>query len=233
MQAPDVISAIYPEDKREFFDALNRLGTSTSDVLFSKGSLFVEGEHDAEILEAGFVDKIAKYKVTALGGRTNVEREIRSLQDTESKGGADNLTCFIFDLDNQPTSLKSTELVRVLQWKRHCIENYLIDEKVIYDLLRNPELSVLNIDKRGEVRKIFKEIAFSQLPDFVAQTVYRKLDYENLGLRPKEVSGKNFHDMSDILLARIALVKAQMGRIDETDWKQEFIHACEDELFAV
>jgi hypothetical protein len=192
--------------------------------------VFVEGEHDAEILEAGFADRISKYKLTALGGRSNVEREIRSLQSVEQKGGVDNLTCFIFDLDNLPTGLKSTSLVRVLQWKRRCIENYLIDEKIIYDLLRKPELATSHIDKRGEVKSIFKEIAFSQLPDFVAQAVYSRLDYENPGLRPKEISGKNFSEMSDVLFARIALMKSQMGRVVETDWKQAFVQACEQEL---
>jgi len=229
LQAPNIASAIYPEDKREFFDALRRLGTSTSDVLFSKGSVFVEGEHDSEILEASFADQISKYKVTALGGRSNVEREIRSLQSAEEKGSADNPTCFIFDLDNRPTGLKSTSLVRVLQWKRRCIENYLIDEKIIYDLLRKPELAASHIDKRGEVKSIFREIALSQLPDFVAQAVYGALDYENPGLRPKEIAGKNFSEMSDVLFGRIALMKSQMDRIEESDWKQAFVQACEHE----
>jgi predicted ATP-dependent endonuclease of OLD family len=38
LQSPSVISKIYPEDKREVFDALRRLGTLASDVLFSNGS---------------------------------------------------------------------------------------------------------------------------------------------------------------------------------------------------
>jgi predicted ATPase len=67
LQSASIISPIYPEDKREVFDALRRLGTLASDVLFSNGSIFVEGDQDAEILETGFAELLSKYKVTQLG----------------------------------------------------------------------------------------------------------------------------------------------------------------------
>jgi hypothetical protein len=96
--------------------------------------------------------------------------------------------------------------------------------------LRKPEFAASHIDKRGEVKSILKEIAMSQLSDFAALTVYSKLDYENPGLRPKDVTGKNFLEMSAILFARIALMKSQMARIEESDWKPVFVQACEAEL---
>ncbi len=86
LQSPTVISKIYPEDKREMFEALRHLGTSASDVLFSNGSIFVEGEHDIEILEEGFSKLLGRYTVTHLGGRGPVEREIKTLQEAEKKG---------------------------------------------------------------------------------------------------------------------------------------------------
>lgn len=123
LQSPTVISRIYPEDKREVFDALRRLGTSASDVLFTNGSVFVEGDHDIEILDAGFSRLLARYNITHLGGRDAVERGIKTLQEAEAGGKIDTLKCFIFDLDRMPTSLQSTDLVRVLQWKKRCLEN--------------------------------------------------------------------------------------------------------------
>ena len=117
LQSPTVISKIYPEDKREVFDALRRLGTSASDVLFSSGSIFVEGDQDAEILDVGFSKLLGRYKVTQLGGRGNIEREIKTLQQSAAKEEFDTVKCFIFDLDNAPTELTSTKLVKVLQWK--------------------------------------------------------------------------------------------------------------------
>lgn len=78
LQSKTVISPILPEDKKEVFDALRRLGTSASDVLFSSGSIFVEGADDIDILDAGFASTLNRYKVTQLEGRGNVEREIRT-----------------------------------------------------------------------------------------------------------------------------------------------------------
>ena len=162
LQSPTVISKIFPEDKREVFDALRRLGTSASDVLFSAGSIFVEGEHDLEVLEAGFDKIVVRYHITQLGGRRNIEREITTLQSAENRGEIDTLKCFVFDLDRAPTSLKSSKMIKVLQWKRHCLENYLIDEKIIYDLLNDGEISTDIIATRGHVKSLFKDIAVSQ-----------------------------------------------------------------------
>jgi AAA domain, putative AbiEii toxin, Type IV TA system len=102
LQSPTVMSPILPEDRREVFDALRRLGVSAGDVLFSAGSIFVEGGDDVEILEAGFSEIVVRYNITQLGGRGSVEREIRTLQEAERKDEVDTMKCFIFDLDNGP-----------------------------------------------------------------------------------------------------------------------------------
>jgi hypothetical protein len=120
-------------------------------VLFSAGSIFVEGEHDVEVLEAGFDKLVVRYNITQLGGRLNIENEIKTLQKAETKGEIDTLKCFIFDLDQAPTSLVSSRMVKVLQWKRRCLENYLIDEKIIYDLLSDKEISKDRIENRGKI----------------------------------------------------------------------------------
>ena len=117
---------IYKKDTHEVFDALNKLGTSVADSMFSKGNIFVEGDHDVQILEEGFYDFVAGYKITSLGGRSNIEKEIQTLQKAERNGELDKLNCFIFDLDRMPTNITSSQLVKVLQWDRYCLENYLI-----------------------------------------------------------------------------------------------------------
>jgi predicted ATPase len=226
LQSSTVISEIYPEDKAEVFDALRRLGASASDVLFSNGSIFVEGEHDIEILEAGLSKSVNRYNVTHLGGRGPVEQEIRTLQEAESKGEIDTLKCFIFDLDCVPTSLTSTKLVKVLQWKRTCLENYLIDEKVIYDLLKPTDISKKSIQSRGEVAAIFKEIALSQLPGVAITKVYNTLEYENPGLRPKEVLGRNYEEAAQILFSKLAKIQGQLCPLNQTDWCDQFVVNC-------
>ena len=229
LQSPKVISKIYPEDKREVFGALRRLGTSASDVLFSAGSIFVEGDHDVEVLEAGFDTLVVKYHVTQLGGRGNIEKEIQTLQKAEGKGEIETLKCFIFDLDQAPTSLTSSTMVKVLQWKRRCLENYLIDEKIIYDMLSDKEISKERIESRGEVQASLKAIAVSQLKEAVGTDVYNGMAYENPGLRPREIIGKTYAEMADVLFSRVGTLKNQICGLDEADWKNTFASECEAE----
>ena len=229
LQSPTIISKIYPEDKREVFGALRRLGTSASDVLFSAGSIFVEGEHDIDVLETGFDKLVVKYHITQLGGRGNIEKEIQTLQGAEIKGEIDTLKCFIFDLDQAPTSLTSSKMVKVLQWKRRCLENYLIDEKIIYDMLNDKEFSKQKIENRGEVQSILRGIAIKQLQEAVATDVYNKMAYENPGLRPKEIVGKTYAEIADVLFFRVDVLKNQICGLAEPDWKRDFTSECEAE----
>jgi predicted ATPase len=227
IQSSTVISKIYSEDRREVFDALRRLGTSASDVLFSAGSIFVEGDHDIEVLETGFDELVGKYKVTQLGGRGSIEREIKTLQEAELRGEIDTLKCFIFDLDNAPSNLQSTRLIKVLQWKRRCIENYLIDEKIIYDILNDLEISKARINSRGEVTNIFKKIAEDQLQEVVAEKIYDEMNYENPGLRPREILGKTYDEMANILFNRLETIQDQVKGLAQDDWKKSFKEKCE------
>ncbi len=117
------------------FEALRRLGASTADVLFSRGTVFLEGEHDVDILTEGFGDLLSGYKVTQLGNRSEVEKEIRKLQVEEIRNILTKPQIFLFDLDNAPTDLKSSTLIIVQQWDRYCLENYLIDENILFDMI--------------------------------------------------------------------------------------------------
>src|ERR1700722_661098 len=230
LQSKTVISQILPEDKKEVFDALRRLGTSTSDVLFSKGSIFVEGEDDIDILDAGFASILQGYKVTQLQGRGNVEREIPNLQKAEKRGEVDTLKCFIFDLDDAPTHLASTPMVRVCQWARRSIENYLISEKVIYDLLRDDGISGEKIEQRGDVRNIFQQMAMGQLNDTIAEIVYKQNQFGELGLPArKELYGKSFPESAALLFGRVATVQKQIFGLDNPTWCKQFEQSCEKE----
>ena len=95
----------------------------------------MEGEHDANIVEEGLYSIISGLTITDLGGRTEVEKEIKALQHSEQKGDASKVHCFIFDLGHRPTGLRSSSLVRILQWDRTCLENFLLGENTLYDAL--------------------------------------------------------------------------------------------------
>ncbi len=155
-----------------------------------------------------------------------MEAEIATLQEAERKGEVDTLKCFIFDLDNTPTSLRSTALVKILQWRRRCIENYLIDEKIIYDLLSDGEISAQRIERRGEVEQVLKEIAFEQLRDMVGAAVYMSLNDENPGLRSREIAGKTYLEMAVRLFTRLQTIQGQVNELTAEEWQQHFVAQC-------
>jgi hypothetical protein len=230
------LSSVFPHDKTELFEALRRLGATTGDVLFSRGSLFVEGPHDAEILEAAFPTRVSGYKITPLRGRTEVEKEIRTLQSAEAEHKLNNKQLFIFDRDSVPTGLVSSDLVRLLQWDRYCFENYLLDSDVIYDVCKDAR-SANPPESRGSLRQLMKETAFSQLNNNAARFTYSFLEPKNAGFRPKEIEPCNsFREMATVLVARLLDIRTEVSDIQEEEWKQRFVDACEvkyEELKAI
>jgi hypothetical protein len=132
-------------------------------------------------------------------------------------------------LDRMPTALVSSKLVKVLQWKRRCLENYLIDEKIIYDLLREQDISKKSISSRGEVSAVFKELALAQLPTLAVEKVYTDSAFENTGLRPKEIVGRNYADSAQLLFSRIEEIQGQLCNLNREQWCRDFQTKCEQE----
>ncbi|MES2202067.1 MAG: AAA family ATPase [candidate division FCPU426 bacterium] len=217
------ISKIVRKDKKEVFDALEKLGSTTSDVLFSKGGIFLEGKDDIELLDIACGSLLSGYKVAELGGRSEIEKEIKSLQKAESEGKLENRQIFIFDFDRRPTDLKSTTLVKVLQWDRYCIENYLLDFEIIKltcdDLLKD----VKSISS-GEIRNILKEIALKQIIGIVSKKIYNEFEFKNLSFRDGLVdSCDSIEGAADILAAKIEEVGDKFKKYVLDDWKAEFL----------
>ena len=216
---------IYKRDNREVFDALRRLGTSAVETLFSRGNIFVEGEHDAAILEEGVYEQVMGYKITSLGGRKEVEKEIAALQEGERKGELDKLNCFIFDLDRSPARAQHSELVRILQWDRYSLENYLIARKLLFDELADS--SALDLGSRGSFENRVVELAVGQLYEFVAKQAYKDLEPDNPGLRPTEIERKSYPDIATTLAERLTGIKSILDTFDPDDWKKGFVSKCE------
>jgi hypothetical protein len=216
---------IYKRDNREVFDALRRLGTTAVDTLFARGNIFVEGEHDAAILEEGFYEQVVGYKITSLGGRKEVEKEIAALQEGERKGELDKLNCFIFDLDRSPAGAKSSDLVRILQWDRYSLENYLIARKLLFDELADS--GVQDLGSRGSFETRVVELAEAQLSEFVAKHAYEDLEPDNPGLRPAEIERKSYQEIATILAMRLTSIKSSLDKFNPDDWKTKFVLKCE------
>lgn len=215
---------IYERDHRELFEALKRLGTSTAEALFSNGNIYVEGEHDSAILEEGFYDLLSGFKISSLGGRQEVEKEIDALQRSEECSKLDKLKCFIFDLDNRPTSLSDSRYVKITQWDRYCLENYLLDKKVLFDQLQNT--SKEPPDNRGDFDRELKELAHEQKIPSVAKLAYQNLEPENPGIRPREIKGKTYEEIAEVLFARLSKIHDQTENLKQDQWISSFVESC-------
>jgi len=224
------ISEIHSEDKRQAFEALRRLGVQTMDVLFSRGSVFVEGTDSTELLQSGFPERLAGYKVTQLRGRPEIEKNIKSLQGAEAKGELDSLQCFVFDRDRAPTELHDTTLVKVLQWERYCLENYLLDNDAIYEVCESKDLKVGDPPaSRGSVRNTLRDLAFEQIRGVVARRIYEDLEVDNPGLRPSEVdSAADYETIAASLSGRLQNIKTQLGIFHADVWTKQFVEKCKE-----
>lgn len=229
IESATVISEILPQDRQEAFDALRRLGSSAGDMLFSAGTIYVEGPSDVDILQTGFGKELLKYKVTELSGRGNIESEIENLQRIEERGELTSIQCFLLDGDNRPTRLQSTNRVRVLQWDAYCLENYLIDDQAIYAALTDADIAGHTIRSRGEVPNVLKRLADRQLERIVASDVYETYSLDNPGFRRKEIEVlSGYIAIGQQLYSRVATIKRQMDAIEEKTWLADFLQKCKD-----
>lgn len=221
LRTPKDVTPVDRRDKAELFEILRRLGLNSMDVVSWQGTVFVEGDDDIDLLGAGFPDLLAGYQLKSLGGRTEIEKDIVRLQDAERRGEVERLSSFIFDRDRKPTAISSTRLVKVLQWDRYCIENYLMDETVLFDILQR--YCITKPESKGALRTVLKEMALAQTTDEAIRRTYLSREPENCGLRPKEVFSKTAAEAADLLFARLQRAQASLATLQQSTWTAEFV----------
>lgn len=215
------ISKIHTEDLFEATEALKRLGISTDDVLFYKGNLFVEGTHDVELLKEGFYDNIAGFKISYLSGRNELEKTISNLAMADKNGKLNKLNVFVFDNDNRPANYENTSNVKILQWQKYCLENFLLDEEILFDLIKGIAKSPPS--SRGEFTAAMKNLAFSQLQDLAIRRVYQTKNFESSGLRSNEVDGKKIDDVASSISRRLDFIGKQLRDFEVDQWSSNFV----------
>lgn len=220
------VSRVIRADEESVIEALRQLGTSQSDGLMYKGTIFVEGPHDVELIEYGFPQVLKNFKLRDLGGRYEIEKQIRELQYSESKGNTIPRTTFIFDLDNKPTGLISSSNVKIIQWKRHCLENYLIDEEIIWRLLTDNKICKDAERSLGDVSQLLKELAKEQLNSIVAKEIYQESFPKLRNVKPHQFETSNFEQVAMETFNCISEYKLEISTIKEEAWKSVFIEKC-------
>ncbi len=215
------ISPILRKDVQEVVEAISLLGVSTEQALTAKALIFVEGDSDVDILQAAFSDMLSGIELRPLKGRHEIENSIRTLQAAEKKGVLKERQSFLFDNDRKKTQLVSTDYVKIEQLERYCLENYLINEEVLYDFLRAHASEPP--ESRGNFSKRLRELAIGQLDSVVTSELlfeYREL---RVGLTAKEIKGKSVAEIADIQLRRISEIEAALkAQTNAADWGSAF-----------
>ena len=222
------VSEIRKKDQPEVAQALRLLGTSEVEEMLYEGIVFVEGEDDVEILEEAFPESLARIKFRELYGRGEVEKHIERLQEAERKGQKESISYFLFDQDERPTSLQSTAKVRIRQWDRYCVENYLLEPEIIFDLVRKENYAKREFPSNiGDAKILFREIANTQLKSRVIREVYNAYKFEDPRLRVREVAGKDFPEAAAVLFNRVEAIQGQLLALKRVDWERDFINKCQ------
>jgi hypothetical protein len=211
----------------EYADALQRLGTSVSESLLYEGTVLVEGSDDVTFLETGFPEVLKKFKVKDRGGRREVEKTVVDIQAMETKGQKVSPIFLIFDRDEEPTNLKSSAAVKVLQWPRRCIENYMIDTDVITSLLKDSSITEKLMENEGDVRRLMRDLAFQQLDGVAAREIYNARGYLNASLQAKDLKGVTIHNVAEALFDRMSSARASIPAVEKDVWTDEFKKAAE------
>jgi AAA domain, putative AbiEii toxin, Type IV TA system len=223
------LTKVRPQDELTLAAALKRLGASESENLLYKGIIFVEGPDDVTLLEAGFPALLRRYKLKFATGRKEIEKTINDLQKAEVTIASSTSTYFIFDKDETPTKLTSSNAVKVLQWDRRCLENYLIDLDAVSNLLMDQEITKTPYTNIGEVSQLLRKLAFKQLDEFAAKKAYAKYAFDDVGLRKEDILNKSLDQISASLIERIKKVQQQLAKINPETWSPEFKQAVQEE----
>jgi predicted ATPase len=223
------ISRIRGHDHGEATQALRQLGTTEIETLLFDAVVFVEGPDDVELLEFAFRDLITRIKFRELTGRGEVEKYIRLLIDSDKKGNTDSTKFFIFDRDSKPTNLQSTNKVKLKQWNRYCLENYLIEPDVLYDTIQADHKPKKWPETHSDACELFKMIAKSQLRSRVIEEVYREQGFQDIQLRRSDKK-ETVQQAARLLHGKLNTLKDQLALVTEEAWLAKFEKDCDDRL---
>lgn len=219
LRKPTDVTPIRRGDREEVNEALRLLGARPVDMLYSRALLFVEGSDDAELLMTGFGDLVRDLKISKLGGRGEVEKHIRDLQRAEHDGKLDVDQCFLFDLDNRLTTISSTPRVRVAQWDRYCLENFLLDGESVYDAAKAKGGTPESI---GTLKARIRELAEQTLRDQVVRRVCEGLPPSRMTLKLSQTDSTDPVATAELLGAQYEAIRSAVMTMDPMEWKRQF-----------
>lgn len=223
--SPVDISRVSQGREEDLDEAFRRLGANKSDSLLYRGLIYVEGVDDAALLDAGFPLQFRKYKIKPTHGRKEIEKAVELLQKQEQESGilvgARNF--FLLDNDGKATYLKDSASVKVMQWDRYCLENFLVDVEFLSALMTDDDYFVRPLKTTGEAATYLKKTALGQLDMLAAKQVYEREPFEGLGIRQADMKSLSVASLSEILGERIDALKGRLENFRKMEWQARFL----------
>lgn len=229
MRRDGPISLIRRSDHLQAAQVLKLLGTSEIESLLFDAVVFVEGPDDVELLEFAFRDFLSRLKFRELAGRGEVEKYIRLLIEADKDGRAENTKFFIFDRDNKPADLVSTATVKLRQWDRYCLENYLIEPDILHDTI-TLDLKPKNWpDNLADAKAMFLDIARKQLRGRIIEATYKEMNFQDVRLRSEDKKD-SFAEAGASLYGKLDKLRIQVVTDVGQDWTDRFAQSCQDKF---
>lgn len=228
LKSPTDVTRVGRKSLDEYSDALHRLGTSVSDSLLYDGTVFVEGDDDVAFLQHGYPELFRRYKIRDRGGRREIEKTISSLQKLEERGQKVSPIFLILDRDEEKTSYQSSASVKVMQWTRRSIDNYLIDESVISQILKDEACTRSSASNDGDVSRNIRKLAFSQIPSLAARDIYGALRLESPSAQRADFASEDVDEIARRLVSRAGAAKASLGNDFDAVFQASLIRQIQD-----
>jgi hypothetical protein len=222
LKTPSNISKVGRRALDEYAIALQKLGISVGEVLLYERTVLVEGNEDIDFLRTGFGELLRKYNIKDRGGRREVEKTAKKLQELEQTGEKVSPIFIILDKDEEITDLVSSAAVRILQWKRRCIDNYLLDIDVMSELLKDDGIVKSAIADSGEAERLLRRLALDQIPEIAAREVYAAYGFLSPALRSEDMEKKTVTEISEAVFTRMNASRTSMLENKPEAWKEEF-----------
>ncbi len=223
------VSLIRKSDHAEAAQALKALGTSEIEALLFDAVVFVEGPDDVELLEFAFRNFLSRLRFRELSGRGEVEKYIRLLVAADNDGKSETVSYFIFDRDGRDFPIQSTKNVRIKQWGRYCLENYLIEPEILYDTVRQDLRPKIWPSSLGEANEFFTSVAKRQLEGRIVEEVYASLGLQDVRLRGEDKK-QPFAQSAQRLYSKLEKLNSQISPLDQAPWVSAFVEKCETKM---
>ena len=118
-------------------------------------------------------------------------------------------------------------MIKVLQWPRYCLENFLLDIEIIADLLMDGDVVKIPLIRRDDAYRLVKSLWEAQVSDMALREAYLSYGFESPGLRSGEINGQDFDKAGGILFYRVELIQAQVGMLQRSSWLEDFVSRCD------